>query len=46
MNNSDRDKNISGAKVPLEKPDPQVAKRPPAPGAWHERGLGYETGPF
>ena len=35
----DRDKNPSGAKVPVEKPDPKAAKRPPRPDAKDRPGF-------
>jgi hypothetical protein len=35
----DRDKNPSGAKVPVEKPDPKAAKRSPRPDAKDRPGF-------
>lgn len=39
MTDNTRDKPSSGAKVPVEKPDPQAAKKPPGPGAKDRPGF-------
>ena len=39
MSKTDGNKSTSGAKVPVDRPDPKIARRPPAPGSTDRPGF-------